>query len=272
MKEKTFGWATPPDDVMGSYIRSCREFVNNDEAFSNFKQHPEYNKILEGPSFALTSHLYRSIFDNEKYKQWFMEKRETLIKNDICGASIFSFPEVNTSIGTVMYSWKSCVIREMLEEIKPQKVVEVGGGYGGMCLMLHELVGFNEYTIIDLPDAVALAEKYIKQFPEVFDKVNFVSCDDCKEIKDIDLFIADASLAECDEETQMDYFQKFIKNSKAGYIVYNTLHVETQRSIHARFISELSEFTNFLVRDIGTPPVGPVFGTPVFEITFRGNN
>ncbi len=35
-------------DMAKNYIEKCESFVQNEEAFSKFKQDPDFNKILEG--------------------------------------------------------------------------------------------------------------------------------------------------------------------------------------------------------------------------------
>ena len=39
----------------------------------------------------------------------------------------------------------------------------------------------------------------------------------------IDLFISNYAYSECDRDTQMDYFDRLIKKSKRGYVIYNQL-------------------------------------------------
>jgi putative sugar O-methyltransferase len=51
------------------------------------------------------------------------------------------------------------------------RVVEVGGGYGGLCKTLSVVCDFDEYILVDLPEAVAVQEKYLKNFPETLCKV-----------------------------------------------------------------------------------------------------
>ena len=39
------------------------------------------------------------------------------------------------------------------------KIVEVGGGYGGLCRVLSKVCEFDEYILIDLPEVSAFTEK-----------------------------------------------------------------------------------------------------------------
>ena len=43
-------------------------------------------------------------------------------------------------------------------------------------------------------------------------------------IKDVDLFISNYALSECDLPTQMAYYDKIITNSKFVYMIYNLVN------------------------------------------------
>ena len=62
----------------------------------------------------------------------------------------------------------------MVNEAPISRIVEVGGGYGGLCKVLSTVCEFDEYILIDLPEVSALQRKYIDQFPDIKDKVKNV--------------------------------------------------------------------------------------------------
>ena len=112
----------------------------------------------------------------------------------------------------------------MLDGAEVSRVVEVGGGYGGLCRVLSKVCEFDEYILIDLPEVSALQRKYLDQFPDLKDKVKCIPTTEYDEIKDIDLFISNYALSECDLPTQMAYYDKIITNSKFVYMIYNLVN------------------------------------------------
>ena len=132
-------------------------------------------------------------------------------------------------------------IKSHLGDFKPKKIVEVGTGFGAMCKVMASMYDFEEYVIVDLPDVVALCERYLNLFPELDGRITYMPCDKLKEIKNTDLFISDSCLAECDLNTQLTYTRMFLNNSKYGYVVYNTQHLSVGQNNFSRFVDETKD-------------------------------
>lgn len=256
------GWSTPPESVMTTYTNRCKVFAASTKEFNTFKQDKDYQLILETSDKSVAHVFYREIFTNPIYRSWFLDAGPDIYNNDNVGQpTIHDFEEVSTSMGTLIYSWKSMLIKNFLNGVPQKRIVEIGGGYGGMCVTMHTLVGFDEYVIVDLPDVVALCKKYLEHFPDIYDKVKFVSCDDLTTITDIDFLIADSSLAECDEETQLSYYNKLVQHSTRGYIIYNTLHLEQQRNAFRLFSERLNSSHTSTQRKLHGSDVLEIFYT-----------
>ena len=237
------GWDFPPHELSNNYIKKCRLFVENDTLFEHFRRDEDYTKILEGGGYA-HGQLYLN-----KIKRLFglsaiQEYLEKFKENDIYGNPfVFEYGDLGTiNNHTIMYIAHALSIRELLGERYPKRILEIGGGYGGMCKTFSVLYNFDEYILVDLPDAIDLAKKYLKHFPEIYEKVTFIKCNELSGIspvKDLDLFIAVFSLSECNEETQMLYTDKFLLNSQYGFIGYNKLHIPEVKSIYHKWIDKI---------------------------------
>jgi hypothetical protein len=87
----------------------------------------------------------------------------------------------------------------------------------------------------------------LNHFDDIKDRITYIDCEKFKgieSIKNVDLFIADSSLAECNREVQSEYVDKVLMNSKFGYIVYNTLHLDNSRSDYDYLYNKLSDSFN----------------------------
>jgi len=227
MKE-IFGWDKAPREIVERYIDKCRLFSESDSAFSNFRQDKDYTKVLEGgPIIIGEKHLKHIIelYGIESIKKNLTEFKE----NDIYGnPTIDKFPEVgNICRYTLLYISNALDIKRMMGDFLPKKIVEIGGGYGALCKILSVFYYFEEYILIDIPEVLGLCKKYLNNFPKIKDKITYVTCEEAQKkqkIGDIDLFIAIASLAECNFNTQMSYINIMLK-SNFGFIVYNTEHI-----------------------------------------------
>ena len=148
---------------------------------------------------------------------------------------------------TLRYVKNSLDIIDLCSGIEIKKIVEVGGGYGGLCKTLSVLCEFEKYIQVDLPEAIKVQEKYLKFFPEVFSKLEFVPCNELKNIENVDLFISNYALSELNIESKIVYYENVIKNSKIVYITYNStidynLFVDMLKNHGFNFKSEYQDY------------------------------
>jgi hypothetical protein len=215
------GWDIRLSDAQ-NYINICDEIVKNDEIFSNFKSIEYYNSILEHVHYELGEKYFNHI--QEVGKEIYDEYFDKFCENDLIGnPKKFMYGDSKISATTLRYI-KNCLDLSFLCDGQGvSKIVEVGGGYGGLCKTLSVLCNFDEYLNIDLPETVLLQEKYLKNFSEIYPKTKFIPCNELEDIFNIDLFISNYSLSELTIETQLNYYNKIIKNSKIIYITYNLI-------------------------------------------------
>lgn len=208
------------------YINACKRLID-DEAFKNFRQDEEYGMILEGRSDEIANIAieYLRQYGGEA---WAIENIDKFRDNDRVGS-----PRImGNSLSPATWRYVNAVwqVKMLLGDFKPRRIIEIGGGYGGMCRALSVVYDFEEYTNIDLPEAQAIFNKYISHYPV---KTNNVISGN------YDLFIADSSLSECDKETQLKYIQ-IAKQCPYIYLVYNTIH--KGREAYDAIMEELKDY------------------------------
>jgi hypothetical protein len=187
----------------------------DDKEFENFKRNKDFQAILEGNETVVGNVAHKAL---EFYGglDFFYKNLERFQENEKYGN-----PEIihGMAPSTIRYANTAFEILTLLGYAQPKRILEIGGGYGGLCKTLSVLYPFKEYTLIDLPDVDALCTKYLAHFPELDGKINHTVSGK------YDLFIADSSLAECDYKTQMEYADMAV-GADYIYMVYNTLHLE----------------------------------------------
>jgi putative sugar O-methyltransferase len=241
---KKYGWGKCPDNNFIGYVNKCKLFSEDDELFSNFKRDPDYIKILEGGGHIVGQMALDNI---KKYQaeSVLINNLDRFKENDKIGNPILMHYESTDSISpaTLRYVNNCIEIKTVIGEEKPKKIVEVGGGYGGLCKTFSVLYDFDEYVLVDLPEVVELCKKYLENFPNIKDKITYISCEDLKTMNgvfDVDLFISDSAFAECDQETQILYTDKIAKNSKFVYVTFNTSHISGSQDEMQKFINNLN--------------------------------
>ena len=217
----SYGWDVSVIDS-NNYIETCKKIVEDDVEFENFKSNPNYQVILEHVDENLGSQYYNHIINVGKdiFESYF----EQFCENDSIGNPILSFYNDKGISPTTLRYVKNCFdLSSLCSEHEIKKVVEVGGGYGGLCKTLSVLCDFEKYIQVDLPEVSKVQEKYLKNFPELFPKVEFCPCNSLEDIQDVDLFISNYALSELNIEMQINYYQKIIKNAKVVYVTYNSI-------------------------------------------------
>tara|TARA_B100000427_G_scaffold91549_1_gene75607 strand:- start:491 stop:1315 length:825 start_codon:yes stop_codon:yes gene_type:complete len=218
------GWQAE-DQIAVEYLAACVEAVENDEAFANFKSNPKYKTILEHVLKDQGQAYLNIAKDMNESAVW--DNIEAFKENDKYGnPETHVYPGLDGVISptTLRYIKNTFEMALMLDGAEVSKVVEVGGGYGGLCRVLSKVCEFDEYIMIDLPEVSALQRKYIDQFPDIKDKVKCISTEDFGQIEDVDLFISNYALSECDLKSQMAYYDMIVANAKYVYMIYNLVN------------------------------------------------
>lgn len=248
-----YGWIGAPDEVLNSYSQSCLEFSKEEDKFKNFKKDNRYRTILEGAPKQFSDY-YAQRINSHKEKDLFYQNIDFFKENDKVGnPDLYEEEGIGLISPSTLKFASNCLdiisfIRQFGDLKNIKNIVEIGGGYGGLCLILSNFIKFDSYTLVDLPEASNLANRYLSNFKKVYSKVNCVPCNDLEQIKDnkFDLCIAINSLSECDIDTQINYFNKFVSNSKYSYIVRNP---DTQERLeHHKKTKEILPDT-FLIDD-----------------------
>ena len=199
------------------YTEICAEAVEDDEVFAKFKQDARYTAILEhvppeqGEDYVHTIQAYEL---DEDIINSFKEN------DSIGGANLVEYDEPfgRISPSTLRYIQNALDISYFYGEGELNRIVEIGGGYGGLCKTINCLCDFGEYHIYDIEPASKLQKKYLSNFKldgEVFH--HSVP----EELEDIDLLISNYAYSELNEELQDVYYNNLIKNAKKVYMILN---------------------------------------------------
>lgn len=206
------------------YPAFCLRAATEENVFRTFKQQPVYQQILEHVSFK-QGKKYLKIIET-KYP-FILKHLEGCRKNDSLGS-----PQTH-SYGSRYGTFSPTTLRymkvaaELISHFKPlnnQKIIEIGGGYGGQCFVLSVLTPFKHYTLLDLKEPALLTRKYLDRLG-----VKNTSCISNKEFQgeeEYDLVISNYAFSEISKEEQQVYIEKILNRSKRGYLTYNFISSE----------------------------------------------
>ena len=231
---------------LSSYPDFCAQAAKNDEIFADFKRAPQYQSVLEHVSYDQGKD-YLKILKN-KYPQ-LLESINKCKENDLLGNPIqFNFGRKigNVAPTTLRYMKVSGDLTHLFGELKNKNIIEIGGGYGGQCKILSTLTSFAKYTIVDLPEAGLLAEKYLKLLN--VDNVFIESSESFVGAPHYDLVISNYAFSEISRDEQIQYIEKILNRSNCGYMTYN--FTSDYYGINSLTLNELLDLLKIPNRDI----------------------
>jgi len=149
-----------------------------------------------------------------------------LIHNDINNCSPNTLKYIYFGLLNIIYIQKN--------NIQNFHFIEIGGGYGGQCIILLELfkhfnINIHKYILIDLPDVVSFQLKYINTLIspnncEIIQFYNEQSLDNYNFKEDSYIF-SSYSLSELQNNIKKIYYDKLFSYIRYGFFVWNTQEI-----------------------------------------------
>ena len=120
------------------------------------------------------------------------------------------------------------VVRHILDlKISNMDFIEVGGGYGGQCVILNELfkmfgIKINKYISIDLDNVVKFQEKYVKLCGP-YKNCEFISYENYKTypFSTDSYLLSSYCLSELSDDTRKDYYDNLLQYTNHGIVIWN---------------------------------------------------
>ena len=225
---------TLQDSAVTPYLQACAAAAQASDFFKGFKSHPAYRHVLEHVSFEEGQQYLDEIEIDYK------DKLDEIKENDAYGTPITcSYAGIGFISPTTLRYLKntSDIVNKFGTSF--DSIVEIGGGYGGLCKVMSTFVEFDQYLLLDLEECNMLSRKYLSHFD--LPTMSY-QAEEIVEVEDrFDLLISNYALSECNRETQMMYIEKFVKKSDKFYLMHNDFHADNGNMGHEEFIEVMSD-------------------------------
>ena len=260
---------------VGAYREFCYSASRYSEVFHNFRNHPVFRWAVEYATPQQGANYLEKIFSNVDFK---ISKKlwDKFLKNDSVGNPLtFEFRNrdnggaVTCSPTTLRYIkvLSDLVTYFNVDEIKT--VAEIGIGYGGQCKILKNFFQIDTYNLIDLPETLALSEKFLNavNLSNGLRGLRFIDGTHLYHEVDSDLFISNYAFSELQKSVQDMYIEKVVSKSKAGYITWDAQFSKAQYGINGYTLDEFLK----KIPDAEVIPEEPVSTSPDNRIIIWGN-
>jgi hypothetical protein len=215
------------------YQKAIIENLSKNSYEWDFKSNRYYIDVLEHvtPNDGL---LY--LEEIKKFDDFYNKNKEYLINicliNDLYGKTIKTYFNdfCECSPTNLRYILHSLLIIEHIKKCSLNNVdiVEIGGGYGGLCFFLYKLcklfsINIKSYTIFDLIEPMELQKKYLKIHDINIETINI---SDDFELNNNCFLISNYAFSEISIELQNVYINKLInKYISNGFLAWNNIDV-----------------------------------------------
>ena len=225
---------TLQDSAVVPYLQACRAASQGSDFFRGFKSHPAYRHVLEHVSYEEGQQYLDEI------KIDYKDKLDEIKENDALGTPVTcTYDGVGTISPTTVRYLKNTSDIVTKFGTSFNSIVEIGGGYGGLCKVLSSFVDFEQYLLLDLEECNMLSRKYLSHFD--LPTMSY-QAEEIVEVEDrFDLLISNYALSECNRETQMMYIERFVKNSDKFYLMHNNFHADNGNMSYEEFLDVMSD-------------------------------
>jgi hypothetical protein len=219
--------------LYNTYISFVDNILKNAD-LTNFKNDSRYTYMLEHVSNEYGQQYLNLI--KEKFKIPDSDIIEFSIMNDIIGnPNKYKYLGVNISPTSLRYFFQAMLILTHFES-KGQnniRIVELGGGYGGLCLAINYCSKYftsfkiNEYNIIDLEAPTRLQRYYLSCHKLSYPIKTYVSDNFGTELAGGDdlCMISNYCFSEIDKTLQDKYISILFPKVKHGFITWNMIPI-----------------------------------------------
>lgn len=241
-----YHWTVGASQYGREYLEISREAATKYQNYLTFRSNSHYLKIL----IANSKEYGQKILDHLLVTQpELISKLHIVRKNDQLGSPVtYDYGKYGRlATDSLRYLNSIATIQKQFPDLqKDWKMVELGGGYGGLCYLLSQLVGFGEYTFLEVPEVLMLAHRYLKEEKKL-ENVTLGMADDLEPKESYDLLISDYAFSELDEECMEKYTERWLRKCKRVYLSMNIWDEGRKKRWYDKLKSIFSEVKEFVV-------------------------
>lgn len=203
-----------------AYPAFCKLASENDTVFKTFRRYISFVDVVETLSYEFGVEFEQVIMN--KYPHFAPRFNKICLDDKVGGPRQRYFNSIGwCSPTTLRYIKVAGDLEKEFGNLKKFNIVEIGGGCGGQCKVLSDLVGFSHYTIIDIPECTPLIAKFLSTLH--ISNVRTINNSDVKNDISSDLVISNYAFSEVDREEQWNYIKYVISLAPRGYIIHNLM-------------------------------------------------
>jgi hypothetical protein len=240
------------------YTEFCRRAATDDDCFAVFREDPTYTAVVTS-KLAYEGRDYFALLQERGFDPSFFGLLEA--QDRIGGAKLASFEAINPiAPQTMRYVKVLSDLEQLFGSLDGASIIEIGSGFGGQCAVIAKRFGFARYTLVDLPDPLRLAQRYLETLS--IPNAAFSRFDQLPINGRYDLVISCYGLSELSRMAQTMYLQRVLLRARMGYLLWNNEAMKLHRDWQQQFFGSEMIYSDELLSLLpGARQAGPEFLT-----------
>lgn len=221
------------DSVYIEYTAFVNDIISRND-LSNFKNDSRYKVILEHVTPIIGEQLYNAAITEFNVSE--DDARQYVLANDMYGNPSKSMIKgIHASPSSFRYIYHSLLALKHISSLnfnQPIDIVEIGGGYGGLCLAVSYFaklynIEINTYHLIDIDPIHRLQQEYLNKHLPLKNINNIAIYNADNYGKDVSsnerplYLISNYAFAEINEFYQNKYLEFLFPKVTNGFILWN---------------------------------------------------
>jgi putative sugar O-methyltransferase len=207
----------------GKYPEFCDLAAHNPSVFRSFRSHSSYTSVVETVSKVAGQDYLRLAL---KQVPALSQNLSTFALNDsVGGPQTYPYrakllgPRLFFAPTTLRYIKVLSDLTTLFGSLDGFRVIEIGGGYGGLCRLVSKYYKLESYILVDLPPCLQLSKVFLGQLK--VPRVEYMVAEDLKLDQQYDLVISNYAFSELSREYQNLYAETILMRSTRGYLTCN---------------------------------------------------
>ena len=238
-------WTVETTTAGQRYLNKCLESSQLVHRFLTFRSDSDFCRIVIPGKKEDGNNILERI-----KKSQLIEHLDKFRKNDKIGSPmVYKYGNYGLFSPSTLKNVNT--LYELLEhfgEMKKWKILEFGGGYGGLCHILSHLIEWEKYTFTELKEPLELAKKCFLNIPLDIECLTEVS-----KKEEWDLFISEYAFCELNE-SGIDKYMFMLQNSKNAYLSMNLWDKNKKEILKNKLLTifkTIDEYPVFIKSDWG---------------------
>jgi len=201
------------------YLKICKDAAEQSSVWKSFRHNEIFTGIVGGIPYEVGADCETNILNTFGNDSVLLDK---FMEGDLIGQPpVYFYKKLGRYVSSATMRYINVLINllKIYKDLRFMSIVEIGGGYGGQCKVIHDFVKPKSYTLIDFPEALMLSKKYLEHFG--IDAIYKNPDKGFSKKITYGLCISNYAYSEMEVERQMFYDDAIVSNSKRGYMLCN---------------------------------------------------